>query len=121
MRKLGTPVLCALICVVTLAVAGPLATAQRGGQSGSRVLGGHVFNGREEPVAKAIVYLKNTKTLTIKTYITDPDGTYHFPALAQNVDYEVYAEQNGARSDVKTLSAFDNRKLVSINLKIKER
>lgn len=120
MRKLGTPVVCALILVL-LATAGPLATAQRGGQSGSRVLAGHVFNAHEEPVTKAIVYLKNTKTLTIKTYITDPDGTYHFPSLAPNVDYEVYAEQNGARSDVKTLSGFDNRKLVSINLKIKER
>jgi hypothetical protein len=55
----------------------------------------------------------------IKTYITDPDGSYRFPTLSPNVDYEVFAEYQGARSDTKTLSAFDNRKQVDITLRIK--
>jgi hypothetical protein len=35
------------------------------------------------------------------------------------VDYEVYAESHGARSDTKTISAFDNRKQVNITLKLR--
>ena len=88
-------------------------------QDRTRTLTGHVYDGHDQPIAKAIVYLKNTKSLAVKTYISDPDGSFHFPALSQTVDYEVYAEHNGARSDTKTLSAFDNRKLVNINLRIK--
>jgi hypothetical protein len=91
---------------------------QRGSQSEARTLAGHVLNDRDEPVQKAIVYLKNTKTLAIKTYISEADGSYRFPGVAANIDYEVYAEHEGAHSDVKTLSGFDNRKVVNMTLKI---
>jgi Carboxypeptidase regulatory-like domain len=85
----------------------------------TRTLTGRVFDRQDQPVQKAVIYLKNTKSLAVKTYISDPDGSYRFPALSPNVDYEVYAEHNRARSDTKTLSAFDNRKLVNITLRIK--
>lgn len=95
------------------------AEAQKKQDTQLRTLQGHVFSRQDQPLDKAVVYLKNTKTLAIKTYISEQDGSYHFPALSPNVDYEVYAEHNGARSDTKTLSAFDSRKLVNIILKIK--
>ena len=38
----------------------------------------------------------------------------------RNVDYEIYAESNGARSDTKTVSAFDDRKLLDITLRLKK-
>lgn len=88
-------------------------------QDHTRTLNGHVFDNHDNPISKAVVYLKDTRTLAVKTYITEADGSYHFPALSPNVDYEVYAEHDGARSDTKTLSAFDNRKLVNITLHIK--
>ncbi|SRR5258708_28319723 len=91
---------------------------QRGSQNDSRTLIGHVMSSQDQPQQKAIVYLKNTKTLLIKTYITDSDGSYRFPALAVNVDYEIYAEHEGLRSDTKTLSSFDSRKLANITLKL---
>jgi carboxypeptidase family protein len=116
MRKLLVVVAVTLGCVSLLAAA--WAEPQRG-QNDSRTLTGHVFGSHDEPLQKAIVYLKNTKTLAIKTYITEPDGSYRFPALATNVDYEVYAEHQGARSDTKTLSGFDSRKQATITLKIK--
>jgi len=84
-----------------------------------RSLSGKVLNHHDEPLAQAIVYLKNTKTLAVKTYISDADGAYRFPALSANVDYEIYAELNGRRSDTKTVSAFDNRKAVTLTLRIK--
>jgi hypothetical protein len=93
--------------------------AESGGpQEALRSLTGHVISSQNQPVQKAIVYLKNTKSLVIKTYITETDGSYRFPALSPNVDYEVYADYQGSRSDTKTLSAFDNKKQVNITLKL---
>ncbi|MGC2742913.1 MAG: carboxypeptidase-like regulatory domain-containing protein [Candidatus Angelobacter sp.] len=105
---------------VAVPTAGATALFQRG-QGEARILVGHVVDDREQPLQKAIVYLKNTKNLAIKTYISEPDGTFRFSGLAPNIDYEVYAEHEGARSDVKTLSGFDNRRQVSMTLKIKGR
>lgn len=116
-RQFGI-VMLALVSLSMLPPANASAVLQRG-QNESRTLVGRVFDRQDTPVAKAIVYLKNTKTLAIKTYITDTDGSYRFPALATNVDYEIYAEHEGARSDTKTLSGFDSRKQANITLRIK--
>jgi hypothetical protein len=104
------------LCAIPAARASAL--VQRSSQGEARTLTGRVMNAQDAPVQKAIVYLKNAKTLAIKTYISEPDGSYRFPGLAANVDYEVYAEHEGARSPVKTLSGFDNRKQANINLKL---
>jgi len=83
-----------------------------------RELTGRVTDHNDIPLDKAIVYLKNSRTLVVKTFITGEDGRYRFPALAQNVDYEVYAERHGKKSETKTLSSFDSRAQVSIHLRI---
>ena len=120
MRRLTAIAAVLLLAGASVAVltAGATALFQRG-QGEARILVGHVVDDREQPLQKAIVYLKNTKNLAIKTYISEPDGTFRFSGLAPNIDYEVYAEHEGARSDVKTLSGFDNRRQVSMTLKIK--
>jgi hypothetical protein len=120
MRRLTAITAVLLVAGASVAVltAGATALIQRG-QGEARILVGHVVDDREQPLQKAIVYLKNTKNLAIKTYISEPDGTFRFSGLAPNIDYEVYAEHEGARSDVKTLSGFDNRRQVSMTLKIK--
>jgi Carboxypeptidase regulatory-like domain len=112
-------ILLAFAALPAAPAAGALEFEQRGSQGESRTLTGRVVNGENEPLQKAIVYLKNTKSLAIKTYISEADGSYRFPGLAPNVDYEVYAEHGGARSDSKTLSGFDSRKQVNITLKVK--
>lgn len=85
----------------------------------SRILTGTVVDKSDQPIANAVVYLKNTKTLAMKTYIAQNDGTYRFPELSPNVDYEVYAEKDGNKSNTKTLSQFDDRPSANINLQIK--
>ncbi len=95
-----------------------LALAQTQADSQVRSLQGQVVNDAEQPLAQAIVYLKNTKTLAVKSYITQKDGMYHFNALSHNVDYEVYAEHQGKKSGTKTLSSFDSRRNPTINHKI---
>jgi hypothetical protein len=111
-------ILLAFGTLLAVPTAGATALFQRG-QGEARTLVGHVLDDREQPLQKAIVYLKNTKNLAIKTYISEPDGTFRFSGLAPNIDYEVYAEHEGGRSDVKTLSGFDSRRQVNVTLKIK--
>ena len=84
----------------------------------TRTLLGQVVDQDNSPLSDAVVYLKNTKTLTIKTYISEANGNYHFSGLAPNVDYEVYAEYKDHRSPARTLSSFDSRGEVVFNLKI---
>jgi hypothetical protein len=95
-----------------------LTTLSLPAQTQSRFLGGKVMDSNDQGIPRAIVYLKNTKTLVIKTYIAEQDGAYHFPGLSPNADYEVYAESNGKRSDVKTVSSFDTKPRLNINLRI---
>jgi hypothetical protein len=83
-----------------------------------RLLTGRVLDHDDSPLASSVVYLTNTRTRAVKTYIVGNDGGYRFPALSQNIDYEVYAQFNGRKSDTKTLSQFDSRPNANINLKI---
>lgn len=87
------------------------------GDSG-RLLTGKVIDHQDNPLASAVVYLSNTRTRAVKTYIVGQDGAYRFPALSPNIDYEVYAQYQGRKSDTKTVSQFDNRPQVNINLRI---
>jgi hypothetical protein len=104
------------LCTIMLMLVSLPALAQHDQEM--RSVSGKVLSAQEQPLQKAVVHLKNTKTLVIKTYITEPDGAYRFSALSPNVDYEIYAEKEGQRSDTKTLSAFDNRKQLTVTLKI---
>jgi hypothetical protein len=79
---------------------------------------GQVLSKGDAPLSEAIVYLKNTKTLTIKSFITEKDGGYRFHGLTPNIDYEIYAEYQGQKSGAKTLSSFDNRSNVTLNIHI---
>jgi hypothetical protein len=106
-------VIVALFLVAALAMAAP---AQKG--TTGRLLTGKVLDHNDNPVPNAVVYLTNTRNRAVKTYIVSTDGSYRFPALAPNIDYEVYAQFQGRKSDSKTVSQFDNREQVAINLKI---
>src|SRR5579872_5652998 len=61
-------------------------------QSELRTVRGAVLDKAENPVVSAVVYLKNVRTLAVKTYISDRSGEYRFSGLDPNVDYEVNAE-----------------------------
>lgn len=88
--------------------------------SAPRVLTGTIFDKADKVVPNAIVYLKNTRSLSVATFIAEQDGSYRFNNLSPNIDYEVRAESNGRKSQVKTLSSFDARKQAHINLKLEK-
>jgi hypothetical protein len=110
-----------LVALAILLVGVGLATlpsvAKDKGDAG-RLLTGRVIDKQDAPLPSAVVYLANTRTRAVKTFIVGPDGNYRFPALSPNVDYEVYAQFQGHKSDTKTVSQFDSRSQVNINLRI---
>src|SRR5271166_6991715 len=118
----GVALLIALNCValqLTLPLGGSSSSPERkSARVTTRTLTGSVLDKSDQPVANAVVYLKNTKTLGVKTYIAQNDGSYRFPELSNNIDYEVYAQRNGKKSDTKILSQFDDRAQPHINLRI---
>ncbi len=109
--------LCAMLLAALLVV--PAAHAQRGGdESNTRAVQGTVTDNADNAVNGAVVQIKNTKTLQIRSFITKEQGAYYFHGLSPDVDYELKAEYQGVSSPSKTLSSFDNRKQALINLKL---
>jgi hypothetical protein len=84
----------------------------------TRSVQGSVTAPDDSLVTGAVVYLKNTKTLQIRSFFTQKDGSYYFHDLSPDIDYELKAEYNGASSGAHNLSSFDSRKLATINLKL---
>ncbi len=119
----GTTVKKASIVALTLLMVSIAAVAEpfENKSDNSRVLQGRVTDRQEAALPNAVVYLTNTRTRAVKTYIVGQDGSYRFPSLSPNIDYEVYAQYDGRKSDTKTISQFDNRNQVVVNLKVDTR
>lgn len=84
----------------------------------TRAVAGTVRNENEETVEGAVVQLKDTKTLKVRSYITKADGVYKFFGLSVNSDYELRADFRELASERRTLSVFDSRKQAVVNLKL---
>jgi carboxypeptidase family protein len=95
-----------------------LALPGAAGQAELRTVRGAVLDKAENPVPSAVVYLKNVRTLAVKTYISDRTGEYRFSGLDPNVDYEVHAESDNMTSNTRTVSSLDGRKDIVISLKL---
>ena len=80
---------------------------------------GIVTDATGNPVPGAVVQLKNTKTLQVRSFIAKDMGEYFFQGLATDVDYELKAEANGKSSGTKMLSSFDSHAEARINLQLK--
>ena len=112
------------LVALALLVAVPAAIAQRkkkGDDADTRSVQGSVTSVTDSPVNGAVVQLKNTKTLQVRSFITQQDGHYYFNGLSPDIDYELRADYQGASSHPKTLSSFDNRKEAVLNLKLEKK
>jgi len=77
-----------------------------------------VLSDKKKPVAGAVVLVKDTKTLQVRSYIAQADGRYHFYGLSTDVNYQLRAEADGLTSKTKTVSVFDSHKVVTLDLKL---
>jgi hypothetical protein len=119
-RSVMKAVVLSSVAFLTLSVLYASAADKKEKQVG-RLLFGKVLDEKDNPLADAVVYVTNTRNRTVKTYIAGPDGGYRFPALSAAVDYEVYAQFKGHKSDNKSVSQFDDRSQVYLVLKIDTR
>ncbi len=109
---------CALLGLATI-VPGCLsqAAAQDRGPV-QRTVQGKVTSKAGAALKGSVVYLKNDHTLAIKSFIADDEGAFRFGQLSQSTDYELWAESNGKKSPVKTISSFDSKNAFNIDLKV---
>ena len=115
-----TSILAVTVLLVAVATA-PAQFKKKEKDDGTRTLTGQVLDPGDAPLEKAVVYLKNKGNLQVRTYNTREDGAFHFSGLNPNIDYEVWAVHEGGQSAARTLSSFDGRKQVSLNLKIERK
>ncbi len=104
--------------VLVVLVATTAAAQDKKRESQLRTVRGTVVDKQENPIVSAVVYLRNLRTQTVKTYIADDTGHYRFSGLDPNVDYEIHAEHNDFTSAKRTVSSFDSRKEIVIQLKV---
>jgi hypothetical protein len=86
---------------------------------GQRVVEGVVENEDGAEVAGATVFLRNPKTKSIRSYTSVKDGKFRFAQVNMNEDFDLWAEKDGKKSAVKTVSAWDTRTDFHTELKIK--
>jgi hypothetical protein len=98
----------ALLCVAALVLAA----------QSTRSVKGIVCDQNGNPLKGAVVQLTNTRTLWIRSCISQRDGSYQFQRLNRDVDYELSASYHQASGRVKTLSMFDEWPVAFINLRI---
>ena len=86
--------------------------------NGIRSISGEVRLSTGAPASGAVVKLKDLKTLAVRSCLVAADGKYRFQNLPANVDYEVRADASGMAPAKKTVSVFDSRPNVVVNLKL---
>ena len=87
-------------------------------ESNSRTIDGTVKDASDNPLANAIVQLKNTKTSNIVNFATKDDGKYVFRDLPMDINYELLAKHGDISTDAKKVSVYDTRKHVIVNFQL---
>lgn len=81
-----------------------------------RAVEGTVRDSSGSPVNGAIVQLKDTKTLQIRSFITRENGAYLFQGLKKSVEYELKAKFQDRESKPKVLTIYDDRERATLNI-----
>ncbi len=111
--------ICAASVRLSFSQAQPAVVGQNSGTT--RSIQGTVLSETGSSIPKAIVLLKDTKTLQVRSYIAQADGRYHFYGLSTDVNYEVRAEANSLTSKTRMVSVFDSHKVVKLDLKVNKK
>jgi hypothetical protein len=114
-----------LLCLALLTVSPAFAQkAQAKGDSASpstRSIEGTVLSSSGAPVPGAVVLIKDSKSLQVRSYIAQADGRYHFFGLSTDVNYSLRAEDKVMTSKTKNVSVFDSHRTVKLDLKLQKK
>ena len=94
----------------------PIGHAQNLGQ---RVVSGAVVDADSAAVTGATVFLRNSKNKSIRSYTSTKDGRFRFAQVNMSEHYDLWAEKEGKKSAIKTVSSWDTRKEFECELKLK--
>lgn len=97
---------------------GPLAVQAQ--NLGQRVVSGAVVDANSVPVVGATVFLKDIKSKAIRSYTTTENGRFRFASVNMAEEHELWAEMNGKKTAVKSISSWDARKEFEVELKLKD-
>jgi hypothetical protein len=86
---------------------------------GYRVVIGAVVDNNSTPVVGATVFLKDLKSKSIRSFTSVEQGRFRFTGVKMNEEHELWAELNGKKTAVKTISTWDTRKEFEVELKLK--
>src|SRR5260370_984246 len=86
--------------------------------SNARTIQGIVKDQADNPVAGAIVQLKNIKSSKVVDFATKDDGKYAFRELFLDADYELLAKRGNLTTPTKKVTIYDTRKKVTIHFKL---
>ena len=86
---------------------------------GQRTVTGAVLTSDSQPVPGATVFLKNQKTKAIRSFTSSRDGRFHFAQVNMSSDFDLWAEKDGRKTAVKTVSSWDARKDFETELRLK--
>lgn len=70
------------------------------------------------PIQGAVVYLKDARSLAVKSFLSDADGRFHFRQLSMTTDYDLWAELHGDRSKIRRISQFNSKPDLNYRLKV---
>jgi hypothetical protein len=87
-------------------------------ESNTRIIDGTVKDASDNPLADAIVQLKNTKTSNIVNFATKDDGRYVFRDLPMDINFELLAKHGDVTTAAKKVSVYDTRKHVIVNFQL---
>jgi len=87
-------------------------------ESNTRIIDCTVKDTSDNPLADAIVQLKNTKTANIVNFATKDDGKYVFRDLSMDINFELLAKRGDLATPVKKVSVYDTRKHVIVNFQL---
>jgi Carboxypeptidase regulatory-like domain len=96
----------------------PTSRPSRSDLSASRTIEGTVLSATGAPVPGAVVLIKDSKTLQVRSYVAQQDGKYHLYGLSTGSNYQLRGQAQGLSSKTKTVSVFDSHRKVVLNLKL---
>ena len=119
----------AAVAAIALFAAGLVHLGVRGGfvgpftaeaqNLGMRVVIGAVVDSNSTPVVGATVFLKDLKSKSIRSFTSVEKGRFRFTGVKMTEEHELWAELNGKKTAVKTISTWDARKEFEVELKLK--
>ncbi len=121
------PLACLLLTVIAIAQDGPEVKppvflqndrVKNEKESNTRIVDGTVKDASDNPLADAIVQLKNTKTSSVVAFVTKDDGKYVFRDLPMDINFELLAKHGDLVAPMKKLSVYDTRKHVILNFQL---